>query len=56
MTSTVDAMMYAMITQTSSSRLVWSARSRFGRAMISVPELTVASSIPKLVHEIAHHL
>jgi hypothetical protein len=24
--------------------------------MMSVPELTVASSIPRLVHESAHHL
>ena len=27
-----------------------------GSAMMSVPELTVASSIPKLVQESAHHL
>ena len=33
-----------------------SARSRSGSAMISVPELIVASSIPRLVHDRAHHL
>ncbi len=33
-----------------------SARSRSGSAMISVPELIVASSIPRLVHDSAHHL
>ena len=49
-------MMYAMITHTSSSRLACSASSRSGSAMISVPELSVASSIPKLVQESAHHL
>src|SRR4051794_18036844 len=36
--------------------LVCSARSRSGSAMISVPELIVASSIPRLVHDRAHHL
>ncbi len=48
--------MYTRITQTSSSRLVWRLRSRSGRAMISVPELIVASSIPRLVQDRAHHL
>ena len=41
--------MYARITQTSASRLVWRLRSRSGRAMISVPELVAASSMPRLV-------
>src|SRR4051812_19096117 len=36
--------------------LVCNARSRSGRAMISVPELIVARSIPRLVHDKAHHL
>ena len=36
--------------------LVPSDRSRSGRAMISVPELIVASSIPSDVQESAHHL
>ena len=36
--------------------LVCSARSRSGSAMISVPELIVASSMPRLVQESAHHL
>ena len=31
-------------------------RSRLGRAIISVPELVAASSIPRLVQESAHHL
>ena len=48
--------MYTRITHTSSSRLVCRLRSRSGSAMISVPELIVASSIPKLVHDRAHHL
>ena len=55
-TSTVEAIMYTRITHTSSSRLVWRLRSRSGSAMISVPELIVASSIPRLVHDSAHHL
>ena len=55
-TSTVEAIMYTRITHTSSSRPVWRLRSRSGSAMISVPELIVASSIPRLVHESAHHL
>ena len=55
-TSTVEAIMYARITQTSPSRLVPRERSKSGRAMMSVPELMVARSIPKLVHERAHHL
>jgi len=54
--STVEAIMYTRITQTSCSRLVPSARSRSGSAMISVPEFSVASSIPRLVRESAHHL
>ena len=33
-----------------------SERSRSGSAMISVPELVAASSIPRLVQESAHHL
>ena len=33
-----------------------SARSRSGSAIISVPELMVASSIPRLVHDRVHHL
>ena len=48
--------MYTRITQTSSSRLVCRLRSKSGSAMISVPELIVASSIPRLVHDSAHHL
>jgi hypothetical protein len=48
--------MYARITHTSESRLVWSDRSRSGSAMISVPLLTVASSMPALVQDSAHHL
>src|SRR3954464_13003060 len=56
MTRTVEAIMYARITQTSDSRLVPRLRSRSGSAMISVPELIVASSIPTLVQERAHHL
>jgi len=48
--------MYARITQTSERMLVCSAVSRSGRAMISVPELIVASSIPRLVQDSAHHL
>ena len=48
--------MYTRITHTSSSRLVWRLRSRSGSAMISVPELIVASNIPRLVHDNAHHL
>ena len=55
-TSTVEAIMYTRITHTSSSRLVWRLRSRSGSAMIRVPELIVASSIPRLVHDNAHHL
>ena len=55
-TSTVDAIMYARITHTSESTPACNDRSRSGRAMISVPELIVASSIPRLVHESAHHL
>ena len=55
-TSTVEAIMYTRITHTSSSRLVCRLRSRSGSAMISVPELIVASSIPRLVHDSAHHL
>ena len=55
-TRTVEAIMYARITHTSSNSVVWSERSRSGRAMISVPELSVARSIPTLVHESAHHL
>ncbi len=55
-TSTVEAIMYTRITQTSSSRLVCSERSSSGRAMISVPELVATSSMPRLVHESAHHL
>ena len=37
-------------------RLACSERSRSGRAMINVPELVAASSIPRLVQESAHHL
>jgi hypothetical protein len=35
---------------------VCSERSRSGNAMISVPELIVTSSIPRLVQDSAHHL
>ena len=55
-TSTVEAIMYARITQTSDSTPACRERSRSGKAMISVPELIVASSIPRLVHDSAHHL
>ncbi len=55
-TSTVETIMYTRITQTSWSRVVCRLRSRSGSAMISVPELTVASSIPRLVQESTHHL
>ncbi len=48
--------MYTRITQTSSSRLVCRLRSRSGRAMIRVPELIVASSMPSDVQDRAHHL
>ena len=48
--------MYTRITHTSWSSDVCSARSRSGSAMISVPELIVATSIPRLVHDSAHHL
>ena len=48
--------MYARITQTSWRIVVPSARSRSGSAMMSVPELIVASSMPRLVHDSAHHL
>ena len=48
--------MYERITQTSSSTPTCRARSRSGNAMISVPELIVASSIPRLVQDNAHHL
>ncbi len=55
-TSTVEAIMYTRMTHTSSSRPVCRLRSRSGSAMISVPELIVASSIPRLVQDSAHHL
>ena len=55
-TRTVEAIMYTRITQTSWSRLVCRLRSRSGSAMISVPALIVARSMPRLVHDSAHHL
>ena len=48
--------MYDRITQTSSRRLAWRLRSSAGSAMINVPELMVASNMPRLVHDSAHHL
>jgi len=48
--------LFMVSTQTSASRVVPRLRSRSGRAMIRVPELIVASNIPTLVHESAHHL
>ena len=55
-TRTVEAIMNARITQTSVSSPTPSAFSRSGSAMTSVPELTVASSMPRLVQLSAHHL
>src|SRR6185437_9609205 len=40
----------------SANRPVWQERSRLGRAMIKVPELVAAISMPRLVQESAHHL
>ena len=48
--------MYARITHTSWSSVVPRLFSRSGSAMMSVPELIVASSMPRLVHDSAHHL
>src|SRR5450759_5311482 len=55
-TKTVDAIMYARITHTSANSDVCRLLSRVGRAMISVPELIVAISMPSDVHDNAHHL
>jgi len=55
-TSTVDEIMYASTTHTSSSRVVPNARSSSGSAMISVPEFVATSNMPRLVHDSAHHL
>jgi hypothetical protein len=55
-TSTVEAIMNARITHTNVSSPTPRAFSRSGSAITSVPELTVASSIPSDVQLSAHHL
>ena len=52
----VEAIMNARITHTSVRSPTPRAFSRSGSAITSVPELMVASSIPRLVQLSAHHL